>query len=141
MRWLLLNELRSGADFVLLLMRVVVGAFLIWGVWDNITSTARMEEFESFLRSQGFAAPAFLAPLSVWAQFFCGVCFVLGIATRWAGFICAFNFIVALAMVDAKLGIRAALSSTLLILLGLYFATRGAGRFSIDNRLASALPP
>jgi putative oxidoreductase len=135
-RWLLLGELRSGADFVLLLMRVVVGAFLIWGVWDNITSTARMEEFEGFLRSHGFAAPALLAPLSVWAQFACGVCFVLGFATRWAGLICAFNFLVALAMVDAKLGIRAAFPSTLLILLGLYFATRGAGRFSVDSRLA-----
>ncbi len=142
MRWLLLNELRAGADFVLLLMRVVVGAFLIWGVWDNITSAARMEEFESFLRSQGFAAPAFLAPLSVWAQFICGVCFVLGFATRWAGLVCAFNFLVALAMVDAKLGVRAAFPSTLLVLLGLYFATHGAGRLSLDSRLtSSALPP
>jgi putative oxidoreductase len=136
MRWLRLEELKSGADFVLLLMRIAVGAFLIWGVWDNITSAARMDEFEGFLRSHGFLAPQFLAPLSVWAQFACGVCFVLGFATRWAGLVCAFNFLVALAMVDAKLGIRAAFPSTLLVLLGLYFATHGAGRFSIDARLA-----
>jgi putative oxidoreductase len=136
MRWLRLDELKSGADFVLLLMRIAVGAFLIWGVWDNITSAARMDEFEGFLRSHGFLAPQFLAPLSVWAQFACGVCFVLGFATRWAGLVCAFNFLVALAMVDAKLGIRAAFPSTLLVLLGLYFATHGAGRFSIDARLA-----
>jgi putative oxidoreductase len=136
MRWLRLEELKSGADFVLLLMRIAIGAFLIWGVWDNLTSAARMDEFEGFLRSHGFLAPQFLAPLSVWAQFACGVCFVLGFATRWAGLVCAFNFLVALAMVDAKLGIRAAFPSTLLVLLGLYFATHGAGRFSIDARLA-----
>jgi putative oxidoreductase len=40
-RLLFLNDLRPAADFALLAMRLVVGAFLIWGVWDNIESPAR----------------------------------------------------------------------------------------------------
>jgi putative oxidoreductase len=132
---LLLEPLQAAADYVLLAMRLVVGAFLIWGVWDNIVSAERMAEFENFLRQHGFPQAQWLAPLSVWAQFACGLAFVLGLGTRWAGLLCAFNFLVALVVVDAKTGLRGALPSTLLMLLGLYFATRGAGRFGLDAHL------
>ena len=120
------------SDAALLLTRLVVGAFLIWGVWDNIQSAARMAEFARFLVAHGFPEPRWLAPISVWAQFACGVSFVLGLATRWTGLLCAVNFAVAVAMVDAKLGIRAAFPATSLILFGLLFATVGAGRYAID---------
>jgi putative oxidoreductase len=122
-------------DAVLLASRLVIGAFLIWGVWDNIASQARMDEFVGFLALHGFPYPRVLAPLSVWAQFACGVAFVLGLGTRWAGLICAFNFAVAIAMVDSKLGIRGAFPSACLMLFGLIFATIGAGRYSVDSRL------
>lgn len=122
-------------DAVLLATRLVIGAFLIWGVWDNIAHQARMDEFVGFLALHGFPSPRILAPLSVWAQFACGVAFVLGLGTRWAGLICAFNFAVAIAMVDSKLGIRGAFPSACLMLFGLIFATIGAGRYSVDSRL------
>jgi putative oxidoreductase len=135
-RIVFLEELRPGADFALLALRFAVGAFLIWGVWDNIVGTARMAEFAAFLRQHGFAAPELLAPLSVWAQFGCGAAFVLGLFTRWAGLVCAFNFIVALVMVDAALGVRAAFPSTMLILVGLYLSANGGGRFALDSLFA-----
>lgn len=119
-------------DAALLLARLVVGAFLIWGVWDNIQSSARMAEFAHFLAGHGFPQPRWLAPLSVWAQFACGVSFVLGLGTRWAGLLCAVNFAVAVAMVDARLGIRGAFPATSLILFGLLFATVGPGRYAAD---------
>jgi putative oxidoreductase len=131
-RLVFLEELRAGADIVLLAMRVVVGAFLIWGVWDNIASAARMAEFAAFLRQHGFAASELLAPVSVWAQLACGAAFILGLFTRWAGLVCAFNFIVALIMVDAALGIRGAFPSTMLILVGLYLGAYGGERFALD---------
>jgi len=120
------------SDAALLLARLVIGAFLIWGVWDNIQSAARMAEFARFLAAHGFPQPKWMALISVWAQFACGVAFVLGLATRWAGLVCAINFAVAVAMVDARLGIRGAFPATSLILFGLLFATLGAGRYSID---------
>ena len=134
-RLLFLPDLQSGADLALLLMRAVVGAFLIWGVWDNISEPARMAEFAGFLAQHDFPAPTLMAPLSVWAQFVCGVAFVLGLFTRWAGLVCAFNFVVAVVMVDAAGGIRAAFPATMLVLVGLLFATYGGGRFALDSLL------
>ena len=131
--WLTLPQLAGGADLALLAMRLVVGGFLIFGVWDNILSAERMAEFEKFLTLKGFAVPGLMAPLSVYAQFLVGVAFVAGFATRWAGLICAFNFIVALVMVDAPLGIRPAFPAAALVVIGLVFATIGAGRISIDG--------
>ncbi len=121
------------SDAALLLARLVIGAFLIWGVWDNIQSAARMADFARFLGSHGFPEPRWLAPVSVWVQFACGVGFVLGLATRWVGLLCAVHFAVAVAMVDAKLGIRGAYPAASLILFGLLFATLGAGRYAIDS--------
>src|SRR5687768_1587819 len=66
--WLLLPRLRAGEDWTLLALRLATGAFLLYGVWDNITSQARMDEFVGFLHQHGFAAPAVMARLSVWAQ-------------------------------------------------------------------------
>lgn len=134
MGWLVsLEPLRRGEDAALLLMRLLVGAFLVYGVWDNIASAERMAEFATFLDKFGFPAPVFMAPLSVWAQFLCGLAFIVGFATKWAGLICAFNFVVAIAMVDHHQGIRGSFPSACLVVIGLYLATRGPGRWAVDR--------
>lgn len=43
--WLQLPFLGAGEDVAFLLLRLLTGAFLVHGVWDNIDSTARMQEF------------------------------------------------------------------------------------------------
>ncbi len=128
-----LSPLKRLSDPALLLLRLMVGAFLVWGVWDNISSPAHMAEFVAFLRKFGFPAPELLAPLSVYAQFSVGLAFILGLFTRWAGVICAINFVVAIAMVDRFGGIRGSFASACLVLIGLYLATYGAGRFGFDR--------
>ena len=133
---LTLEPLSRGADAALLLVRVTLGAFLIHGVWDNIVSAERMAEFAGFLTKFGFFAPQFMAPLSVWAQFLCGAAFILGAVTRWAGLVCAFNFVVAIVMVDHTLGVRGSFPSACLVVIGLYLATYGPGRFAVDSLLA-----
>lgn len=132
---ILLTPLRRYRDSALLLLRLLVGAFLIWGVADNIGDAARMREFAGFLASFGFPMPHIMAPLSVWAQVMAGIAFASGVLTRWAGVICAVNFTVAIVMVDSVGGIRAAFPSACLIAIGLYLATNGAGRFSLDRLL------
>ena len=122
-------------NVALLALRLMIGAFLIYGVWDNIVSAERMAEFVGFLTKFGFAWPEVMAPLSVWAQFLCGVAFILGLFTRWAGLVCAFNFIVAIAMVDYHGGIRGSFPAACLVFIGLYLATYGPGRFSADAQL------
>lgn len=130
-----------GADALWLAVRLVVGTFLVWGVWDNIVSAQRMAEFAGFLKAHGFVTPSLMAPLSVYAQAACGLAFILGLLTRPAGVVCAINFVVALVMVDWGLGPRAAFPTGLLILIGLMLAEGGAGRFSLDAVLRGRLRP
>ncbi|MBB6096100.1 putative oxidoreductase [Povalibacter uvarum] len=128
----LLTSLQRYDDHGLLLLRVLAGSFLIYGVWDNITSAERMEEFVAFLTKFGFPAPAFMARLSVWAQFLIGLSFITGLLMRWAGILCAINFAVAFVMVDRFAGFRGAFPALCLLALGVYFALRGSGRFGLD---------
>ena len=136
-----LGSAQKFGDFVLLLMRVFVGLFLVWNVWDNVTSHEQMAAFADFLGKHGFPSPRLLAPLSVYLQLAIGVAFVLGLFTRWAGLLCAIHFAVAIAMVDHHGGMRGIFPSGCLAIIGLYMATYGAGRFSIDAALrANELP-
>lgn len=134
---LFLNSAQRFGDFALLILRLFVGLFLIWGVWDNITSAERMREFATFLAKHDFPSPAILAPVSVYVQLLVGIGFVLGLFTRWAGILCIINFAVAIAMVDSAGGMRGIFPSGCLIVIGLYLATHGAGRFSMDAALGA----
>jgi putative oxidoreductase len=128
-------------DLALLLLRLFVGLFLIWGVWDNISSGERMQEFTAFLTRHGFPSPGLMAPLSVYLQFAIGLGFVLGLFTRWAGIFCAVHFVIAIVMVDHLGGMRGIFPSGCLVGIGLYLATYGAGRFSIDAALRANESP
>ncbi len=132
-----LSQSQRFSDLALLLLRLFVGLFLIWGVWDNITSPERMQEFVGFLEKHGFPSPRILAPVSVYAQFAIGVAFVLGLLTRWAGVLCVINFVVAIVMVDHLGGMRGIFPSGCLVVIGLYLATHGAGRYSIDAAIGA----
>lgn len=140
-KFLYLSNAQRFGDFALLLMRLFVGLFLVWGVWDNITDTARMHEFVEFLRQHGFPSPRLLAPVSVYLQLVVGVGFILGLFTRWAGILCVIHFAVAIAMVDRFGGMRGVFPSGCLIAIGLYLATHGAGRFSLDASLKANETP
>ena len=140
-KFLFLSSAQRFSDIALLLMRVFVGLFLIWSVWANITDGARMQEYASFLAKHGFPAPGILAPVSAYLQLAIGLGFVLGLFTRWAGIVCAVIFAVAIAMVDRFDGMRGVFPSGCLFVIGLYLATYGAGRFSVDSALrANELP-
>jgi len=138
---LFLNSAQRFSDFALLLLRLFVGLFLVWGVWDNVTDGARMQEFAAFLAKYKFPSPKILAPLSVYLQLLVGLGFVFGLFTRWAGIVCVVIFAVAIAMVDRFGGMRGIFPSGCLVVIGLYLATHGAGRFSVDAALrANDLP-
>lgn len=137
---LLLTPLARFGDVGLLLLRWVTGAFLIYQSHDNVISAARMDEFEKFMVQFGFVAPEFMAPLSVYAQFLCGIAFLLGFLTRWAGLITAFNFTVAVWMVHWTQDFAGWWPALILVFLGLLFGTVGAGRLSVDRRLEAADP-
>lgn len=134
-RSLFLPGLKQHADLAWLAVRLLTGAFLIHGVWDNIESGPRMAEFAGFLKANGFPAPAVMAPLSVWAQFAIGAALIPGLFTRWAGVLLIANFVVAIVMVHWGQSFRAVWPAAVLVGLGLMFATWGAGRISLDAML------
>jgi putative oxidoreductase len=136
---LFLNGLRGFGDVALLLLRILVGSFLMWGTWDNIASPERMQEFVQFLTALHCPAPELAAPVSVYAQFICGGLIVLGLLTRWAGLVMTFNFIVAVALLTLGGGesdFRALFPPLVMIAVPLLLATHGAGRYAADALLA-----
>ena len=127
-------------DIAVLLLRLYLGGFLIWGVWDNITSAERMAEFAGFLTAIGSPLPELAAPVSVGAQFLVGVLLIPGVLTRWAGMLLAVNFLVAVALIGTSEGVfpdvtRELFGPMMCVLAGLVLATHGAGRWSVDRRL------
>jgi len=137
-RIILLTPLGAFADIALLGLRLLTGAFLMHGTLDNIESAARMQEFVGFLKTNGFVYPEIMAPLSVYAQFICGALFVAGLVTRWAGVVMVFNFVVAVVMVHWAQDFRGWWPAIVLVFVSGYFATYGAGRYSIDRLLERA---
>ena len=130
-----LSTAQRFADGALLLMRVFAGMFLIWNVWENITSAGHMQTYAGFLQDHGFPVHRLLAPLSIYLQAAIGAAFILGLFTRWAGLLCAIHFVIAIVMVDHQGGMRGIFPAGCLVVIGLYLATRGAGRFSFDEAL------
>jgi len=136
-----LDGLRRGEDAAFALLRLYLGGFLIWGVWDNITSAARMAEFEAFLTSLDCPWPTLAAPVSVWAQLLIGVLLIPGLLTRFAGLLLAVNFAVAVWLLSGleapgEAVAREMFGPMMCILAGLVLATHGPGAWSADARLA-----
>lgn len=137
---LLLEGLGRFQPVALLALRLFLGAFLIHGVWDNISDPARMAEFETFLAGLNCPVPALAAPLSVWVQFLIGLLLIPGLLTRWAGLLLAANFLVAVALIaPTGASFRDLYPPAILIFIGLVFATAGAGALSADAVLARRL--
>ena len=129
------SRLTTLQPAAMLAMRLYVGGFLIVGVWDNITSTARMAEFEAFLAGLNCPLPAIAAPVSVWAQFAIGLALIPGVLTRWAGLLLSLNFVAAVVLLwGGGADTRGLFPPAILIFVGLVLAAHGAGRWSLDHR-------
>lgn len=133
---LFLTGLERFSAVGLLFLRVLTGAFLIYGVIDNVVSAERMDEFSAFLAANGFPAPNLMAPFSVYVQLLCGIALVLGAVTRWTGIVVAVHFVVAVVMVHWSQDFRGWWPAIVLVGIGLQFALTGAGRLSVDALIA-----
>lgn len=136
---LLLSPLARFGDLGLLLLRLVTGSFLIYQSHDNIISEERMRVFVDFCRQAGIPWPELMAPVSVWWQFIAGVGFIFGLLTRWLGLVTTLNFIIACWFVHRAQDYPGWWPALILVFLGFYFGTRGAGRHSLDAWLDTRL--
>lgn len=118
-------------------IRITIGFHLIYGTQDNIFSWNRMLEFSHFLESFGMPLPLTSAVISVYAQFFCGMLYIIGWKVRYAGAVMTFNFIVAILLVhlsDPYPNIYPAIS---MLAGSLFLVLQGAGRISLDHLYAT----
>ena len=114
------------------ILRLFIGIRLIYGVWDNIISWHKMQEFGSFLSSQRFPLPLISAVVSVWAQFICGLMIIVGFKIRWAAAIMVINFLVA-TWVHRNDKFEAMTPALAILFCCLLFFLEGAGKFAIDK--------
>ncbi len=122
-------------EYAPLFIRLLVGAFIIWGVQDNIFSSAHMAEFEQFLAQRGVPSPAFAARLSVYAQLICGLSFLLGALVRLTSVVMIINFIAAIIIAHRGDTFRGMFAALMMIAVALFFLLHGAGRLSVDEWL------
>lgn len=121
-------------DAALLLLRLVVGARLVVGTIDNVTSRARMDEFAVFIAGTGVPEDAaFVAAVtSVVVQFVGGLLLALGLFTRPVALVLALNFVVALGLAHRADTLQGAFPAIVIFAVALVLASGGPGVLSLD---------
>jgi putative oxidoreductase len=122
----------KGAFFV----RLVVGFVLVYGTQDNVFSNERMSEFRDFLAARGVPFPLLAALVSVYAQFVCGILYVLGLLVRPAALVMVVNFVAALVIAHLDTPLDAARLALCMLFSSLFLLFNGAGALSLDEYLS-----
>ena len=120
-----------GAFFV----RLVVGFVLVYGTQDNVFSHKQMLEFRDFLKARGVPSPLYAAYLSAYAQFVCGILYVVGLAVRPAAAVMVVNFVAALLIAHLNAPLDSARLALCMLFSSLFLLFHGAGKLSADSRL------
>lgn len=127
--------LARHAEIGPLFVRLIIGWHLIYGTHDNVFEYARMVEFRDFLARTGFPVPMFSAYLSAYAQFTCGMLYILGLFTRPAAAVMIINFLAALGMVHRNHDYPRSALALIMLFCSLFLLFHGPGRAAVDNRL------
>jgi putative oxidoreductase len=131
------NYFESRKDYGVIFLRVIIGWRLIDGTQDNVFSWERMIEFRNFLEQHHVAYPLVAGTVSVYAQFICGILYMLGLFIRPAAVIMIFNFIVALIIVHIGTTFQQSFEALMMFVGSIFFLFAGAGKISMDNWLQS----
>src|SRR5688572_13193954 len=126
----------SKKDVGVLLLRLLIGWRLIDGTQDNVFNWSRMLEFRDFLEQHHVAYPLLAANVSVYAQFICGILYIVGLFLRPAAFIMIVNFIVALLIVHRGTTFQQSFDALVMLVVAIFFLLHGAGRISVDYLVA-----
>ena len=118
-----------------LFIRLIVGSFLVWGTQDNVFSGARMAEFAEFLHARGTPFPVAGAYLSAYAQFVCGILYLLGAFTRHAAVVMIINFAAAVLIAHLDDTFARTFPALVMLFASLFFLVHGPGRLAVDEAL------
>jgi putative oxidoreductase len=123
----------SRKDYGAIFLRVLIGWRLIYGTQDNVFSWERMIEFRNFLDQLGTPLPLFSATLSVYAQFICGILYVVGLWIRSAAIVMIINFIFALIIAHIGTTFLETFDALVMLFGSIFFLFYGSGKISLDN--------
>ena len=132
----MLNRLDKFKEYGPIFIRLVIGFHLVYGTQDNVFSYARMEEFAAFLSAHNVPFPLFSAFLSAYAQFICGILFIVGAATRYAALVMIINFIAAILIAHLGDPYPAKFPALMMLAGACFLFLHGAGELSVDRLLA-----
>ena len=130
-----LSSLEKYKEYGVIFIRLIVGFHLIYGTQDNVFSYARMEEFAAFLAARNVPFPLFAAFLSAYAQFICGILFLVGLAVRYAAAVMIVNFIAALVIAHLGDPYPNKFPALMMLAAAAFFLLHGAGKLSVDSYL------
>jgi len=120
-------------EYGVIFIRLIIGFHLIYGTQDNVFSFARMQEFAAFLQERGVPLPLFSAFLSAYAQFICGILFILGAATRYAAVVMIINFIAAIIIAHIGDTYPRTFPALMMLAAACFLLLHGAGKPSVDD--------
>ena len=125
-------------DYGIIFLRLVAGWRLIAGQWGYVNQSKPMSDVQAFFNSIHIPVPIISAYVSVYAQFICGILFVLGLWVRPAAIIMAFNFTVAVIAANLDKGIEKSFAAWILFAVSVLLMFTGAGKISLDERLGKS---
>ena len=125
-----MNGLQKYAD---IFIRIPVGFHLIYGTQDNIFSWSRMLEFRDFLKNLDVPLALWAAHLSVYAQFFAGIAFILGYQTKWAAVLMIINFVIAIYLVHLTDSYPSKFPAIMMLFSSIFMLFNGDGYFNIES--------
>jgi putative oxidoreductase len=79
--------------------------------------------------------PLFAAFLSTYAQFICGILFILGAFTGYAAFVMIINFIAALVIAHTSDPYPNKFPALMMLAAACFLFVHGPGQLSVDNKL------
>jgi putative oxidoreductase len=92
-----------------------------------------ISEVEGFFHTLNIPAPLFSAYLAVYAQFVCGILFIIGLWVRPAAIVMIINFCVALIAAHVHDPIMKSFSAWVLLAISICLLFTGAGKISLDE--------
>jgi putative oxidoreductase len=123
-----------SADLGVLLLRVFFGLAL--ALAHGLKKLPPSERFVAGVVEMGFPAPLVFAWLSTFAEFFCALLLVIGLATRPAAVFVAINMAVAAFIRQAGDPFGEIELALAYLVVAIAFVLTGAGRYSIDTLIS-----
>jgi putative oxidoreductase len=109
----------------------------VYGTQANVFNHEDMLKFRDFLAARRVPFPLFSAYLSAYAQFVCGLLYVLGLFVRPAAIVMIINFVAALVIAHLDAPLDAARLALCMLFSSLFLLFNGAGALSLDDYLSS----